>query len=40
MNRLLLLPTTFRGQEAYLLFCFSVEADVSPVVIFSKLDVR
>ncbi|MBE3065069.1 MAG: hypothetical protein IMZ69_08635 [Spirochaetes bacterium] len=40
MKRLLLLPATFRGQEAYLLLCFSVEADVSPAAVFSKLGIR
>jgi hypothetical protein len=35
-----LIPATFRGQEAYLLLCFSTEADVTPAVVFAKLGIR
>ncbi len=40
MKRLLLLPATFRGQEAYMFFLFSSDTDVSLDSVFSGLKVR
>jgi hypothetical protein len=40
MKRVLFVPAVFRSQEAYLLFSFSGETDISIDLILSKLIVR
>ena len=40
VKRLLFLPATFRGQEAFLMLAFPVDADLQPSGILSKLGVR
>ena len=39
-KRLLLLPSTFRGQEAYLLFAFAADSDILLENVLSSLQVQ